>query len=108
MSEAWRATSDGLRIAVRLTPKGGRDDIDGLETLSDGRTIIKARVRAAPENNEANQALIALFAKMLGVSKSMVALETGATSRLKTLAIQGPADVLAARLSALCSGKDRP
>jgi len=108
VDEAWCATSRGLRIRVRLTPKGGRDGIDGCEELSDGRAVIKARVRAAPENNEANTALIALFAKALGVSKSMVALETGATSRLKTIAVEGDSDALAARLSGFCSGKDRP
>ncbi len=108
MDEAWCATSKGLRICVRLTPKGGRDGIDGCEALSDGRAVIKARVRAAPENNEANTALITLFAKALGVSKSMVVLETGATSRLKTLAVEGNSVALAARLSDLCSGKGRP
>ena len=108
MGEAWCATLNGLRIYVRLTPKGGRDEIDACEELSDGRAVIKARVRAAPENNEANTALIALFAKALGVSKSMIALETGATSRLKTLAVVGDSAALAARLSDLCLGKDRP
>ena len=107
MSAAWRERSDGVSISVRLTPKGGRDSIDGLETLSDGRAVIKARVRAAPENNEANQALIALFAKSLGLSKSMVGLESGATSRLKTLAIQGDPESLAAKVLVLCSGKGR-
>lgn len=107
MSEAWRPSPQGLALCVRLTPKGGRDAIDGLDHLSDGRAVIKARVRAAPENNEANQAMIALFAKSLGVSKSMIVLESGATSRLKTLAIQGDAASLAAQLSVLCSGKDR-
>jgi uncharacterized protein YggU (UPF0235/DUF167 family) len=108
MADAWRATDRGLQIAVRLTPKGGRDAIDGIEMLSDGRAVIKARVRAVPENNAANLALIALFATALGVSKSMVALETGATSRLKTIAAQGDSTALAARLCELCAGKGRP
>lgn len=108
MAEAWRVTTDGLQLSVRLTPKGGRDSIDGFETLSDGRTVIKARVRAVPENNKANAALIALFAKALGVSQSMVALESGATSRLKTLAVTGDSRHLAARLSELHAEKDRP
>lgn len=108
MSAAWRERRDGISIAVRLTPKGGRDSIDGLEILSDGRAVIKARVRAAPENNEANQALIAMFAKALMVSKSMVGLESGATSRLKTLGVQGDATALVARLTTLCAGKTRP
>ena len=37
MSEApWRATADGVVLSCRLTPKGGRDAIDGVATLSDG------------------------------------------------------------------------
>ena len=48
---------DGIILAVRLTPKGGRDAIDGIETLSDGRAVLKARVRAAPFEGEANAAL---------------------------------------------------
>ena len=105
MSAAWRERGDGLAIFVRLTPKGGRDSIDGIETLSDGRAGIKARVRAAPEDNKANQALIALFAKALGCSQSLVDLETGATSRLKTLGVQGDCAALVQRLSTLCAGK---
>ena len=107
MADAWRETEKGLRFAVRLTPKGGRDGIDGLQTLSDGRCVIKARVRAAPENNAANRALIALFADALDVPASMIALESGATSRVKTLAVQGCSSALATRLAALCAGKDR-
>jgi uncharacterized protein YggU (UPF0235/DUF167 family) len=34
-------------LAVRLTPRGGRDAIDGIEQLSDGRRVLKVRVRAA-------------------------------------------------------------
>ncbi len=33
----WRAEAGALTVAVRLTPKGGRDGLDGIETLSDGR-----------------------------------------------------------------------
>ena len=33
MSAAWRERGDGLAIFVRLTPKGGRDSIDGIEEV---------------------------------------------------------------------------
>ena len=48
MSDApWRATLDGVVVACRLTPKGGRDAIDGVATLSDGtRVLLVARARA--------------------------------------------------------------
>lgn len=95
---AWTATHEGLRLAVRLTPRGGRDAIDGIETLSDGRAVLKLRVRAAPTEGEANAALLALVAKLLAVPRSRVELVAGATARLKTVAVSGEAEALLARL----------
>jgi uncharacterized protein YggU (UPF0235/DUF167 family) len=95
---AWSVTPDGLAIVVRLTPRGGRDGLDGVETLADGRDVLKARVRAAPSEGEANAALIALLAKEFSVSRSRVSLTAGASARLKRIIVQGDAEVLAARL----------
>ena len=53
----WIVAADGLLVCVRLTPKGGRDAIDGIEQLADGRMVLKVRVRAAPSEGEANAAL---------------------------------------------------
>ncbi|WP_353185736.1 DUF167 family protein [Bosea sp. (in: a-proteobacteria)] len=94
----WRETKDGLAVAVRLTPRGGRDALDGIETLSDGRCVLKARVRAAPTEGEANAALIALIAKELKLPRSQIAIAGGATARLKTVALQGEKAALLARL----------
>ncbi len=91
---------DGMVLHVRLTPKGGRDAIDGIETLSDGKPVLKARVRAVPEDGKANDALIKLIAKTFGVSASHVTLQAGATSRIKTLKIMGDAAALAAEFAA--------
>jgi uncharacterized protein YggU (UPF0235/DUF167 family) len=85
---------------VRLTPKGGRDALDGVTVLSDGRDVVKARVRAAPKDGEANAALLALIAKTLGVAKSDAVLAAGHTARLKTIDIRGDGPALAARLTA--------
>lgn len=94
----WSATSGGLALHVRLTPKGGRDAIDGIETMSDGRSVLKARVRAAPSEGEANDALCRLLAKALGVPPRDVALVAGATSRIKRIEIAGDSAALIARL----------
>lgn len=59
---------------------------------ADGKPYLKARVRAAPENNEANRALEALIAKAFGVAKGKVAVTRGATARIKTLEIDGATD----------------
>jgi len=95
---AWSATPDGLALSIRLTPRGGRDGLDGVETLADGRQVLKARVRAAPSEGEANAALIALLAKEFSVPRSQVSLTAGASARLKRILIQGEGEVLAARL----------
>ena len=41
---AWSAAADGLLVSVRLTPKGGRDAIEGVGTLADGRAVLAARL----------------------------------------------------------------
>ncbi len=80
------------RLRVRLTPSGGADRIDGRAKDADGAPYLKARVRAAPENNEANRALEKLIAKSLGVAKTKVSVTRGHTARLKTLEIEGASD----------------
>jgi hypothetical protein len=85
----WRYSTQGISIALRVTPRGGRDGIDGLETLSDGRTVLKVRVRAVADGGEANSAVIELIAKALGVPRAKVRILSGATSRLKQIAVDG-------------------
>jgi hypothetical protein len=90
-------TAGSLTLTIRLTPKGGRDGFDGIETLSDGRPVLKARVRAAPTEGEANEALCRLIAKSVGVPPRDVAVVAGGTARIKRLAIAGdPAELTAA------------
>ncbi|WP_332686561.1 DUF167 family protein [Bosea sp. (in: a-proteobacteria)] len=95
---AWSVTPDGLQLFIRLTPRGGRDGLDGVETLSDGRQVLKARVRAAPSEGEANAALIALLARLLGTPRSTIVLKAGASARLKCFLARGDAGVLLVKL----------
>ena len=87
---------------MRLTPKGGRDAIDGIETLADGRAVLKVRVRAAPSEGEANEALCRLIAKAVGVPPRDVTLVAGATARIKRLAVSGDPPTLMAALEKIC------
>ena len=89
MTVPWRTSTTGVSIALRVTPRGGRDDVDGIEQLSDGRSVLKVRVRAIADGGEANRAVLGLLAKSLGVPKASVSLLSGATSRLKQVAIAG-------------------
>jgi uncharacterized protein len=99
---AWSLRKDGIGLLVRLTPKSSRDGIDGLEHLSDGRAVLKIRVRAVPEAGAANEALIRVLAKALALPASAISLQSGATGRLKSLRLTGDASALAARLAAIC------
>ena len=103
----WQVAADGLALTVRLTPKGGRDAIDGIEQLADGRSVLKVRVRAAPSEGEANDALVRLLAKSLGVAPRQVSLVAGATARVKRLEIAGAGPALAAALASVV-GADKP
>ena len=83
------------RLAVRLTPRGGRDRIDGWGRDGAGRSYLKVRVAAPPVDGEANAALEALIAKTLKLSRGAVRIVSGETARVKQLEIDGaePADL---------------
>ena len=102
MSEApWRVSRTGLDLRVRLTPRGGRDALDRVETLADGSTVLKARVRAVPEDGAANAALCRLVADALGCPNHAVTLNAGHKAHLKTLRIEGDGPALASTLARL-------
>jgi uncharacterized protein (TIGR00251 family) len=101
----WLLAPDGLVVTVRLTPKGGRDGIDGIERRADGRCVLKVRVRAPPTEGEANAALVQLLAKTLGVAPRAVRLIAGDTARIKRLHIIGAGNTIAATLETItCCG----
>jgi uncharacterized protein (TIGR00251 family) len=92
-----------LRFRVRLTPKGGRDAIEGWWTDSAGERALKARVAAPPEDGKANAALVELIARALDVRKSDVRIAVGTSSRVKTIEVEGGETLLAARLAQAAS-----
>jgi uncharacterized protein (TIGR00251 family) len=99
----WTLVPGGLLLSVRVTPKGGRDAIDGIAQLADGRAVLKARVRAAPSEGEANAAVGKLIAKALDIAPRDVSLDAGATARIKTLRISGDGPTLIAALEKLAA-----
>lgn len=92
MTAAFRIDGPDLLVDVRLTPRAARDGLEGLKTLSDGRAVLAARVRAVPEDGRANAALEALLADAAGLPKSSARVVAGQTSRVKTVRIVGGAD----------------
>ncbi len=72
-----------IRLTVRVTPRAGRDSIDGF--APDGRLLI--HVSAAPADGAANKAVVRLLSRMLGVPSSRIAIAAGKTSRIKTIEV---------------------
>ena len=85
-----------MEIAVRLTPRGGRDAIEGVVETADGHAWLAARVSAVPEGGKANRALVKLLAKRLGVDPRDIEIVAGASSRQKRLRVAGLSAVAAA------------
>jgi uncharacterized protein (TIGR00251 family) len=102
---AWVATPNGVVVTIRLTPKGGRDAIDGIETLSDGSTVLKVRVRAIPSEGEANAALGRVLAKALSVPPRDVEIVSGHTSRIKRVKISGDTAALTLALEKIAHAR---
>jgi uncharacterized protein (TIGR00251 family) len=103
--DPWRYSTAGISVALRVTPRGGRDDIDGVETLANGRSVVKVRVRAIAEGGEANRAVTEFLARALGVSRRSVRVLSGTTSRLKQIAVDGDPQRLGDTLRKLTAAK---
>jgi uncharacterized protein len=75
------------RLAVRVTPRSAKPGVGGWRDGADGRRELEVRVAAAPADGAANAELIRLLAARLGIARSSVAVERGASSRHKIVTI---------------------
>ena len=71
-------------IGLRVIPRAKRDAIEGFTN-----NVLRMRVTAAPQDGSANQAVVKLLAKRLGVARSAIALIRGSKSRDKVVEISG-------------------
>ena len=79
-----REIEGGVEITIKAVPGASRDRIVG--PLGDA---LKVQVSAPPEKGKANQAIVALIAKTLGVSARSVSVTRGGTTPRKTIQIAG-------------------
>ena len=96
----FRVEGEGLRLAVRVTPRSNVSRIEGVVVAGDG-VALQVRLASPPVDGAANKALLALLADALDLRKANVALRSGETSRLKMVALRGDPDELAGRLHRL-------
>jgi hypothetical protein len=82
-------------LPIRVTPRSARPGIRGWRSGADGREELDVGVAEAPTDGAANEAVVKLLAKALGVSRSELSILSGAASRHKRIKI--PFDVAEAR-----------
>lgn len=83
-----------VTLEILVQPRASRAK---LGPMHDGR--LKVAVTAPPVDGEANAAVIELVAGALGVARGKVAVIAGASSRRKTLRIDGVTDAQIAELA---------
>jgi len=93
----------GVRLAVRLSPRGSRNAIEGVGTGADGKAFLKIRLTAPPVDGAANAALIAFLGDALRMKKADIAIRSGETARLKLLHLSGDPAALSEKLRLLTS-----
>lgn len=92
-------------VRARVTPGASRVAVGGVWTGPDGDQRLIIRVTAPPEKGKANKAAAAAIARAFGLPKSAVSVTAGEKDRLKTFALAGDPERLAARLAALKEGR---
>ena len=100
-AKPYSVTANGVRLAVRLTPRASRNELDGVGADADERPFLRIRLTAPPVEGAANEALIDFLAGILSVRKKDIVIRSGETGRLKILEIAGKSEALAARLDSL-------
>jgi uncharacterized protein (TIGR00251 family) len=84
-----------VRISVHVQPRAARSEIVGLHGAA-----LKVRLQAPPVDGAANEALVALLADRLGVARRAVKVVAGASSRAKTVEVEGTTEAAVRALAA--------
>lgn len=100
-AKPYSAIPEGVRLAVRLTPRAARNGVDGVVLGGDGRPLMQIRLTAPPVEGAANAALVAFLSDTLDLHKKDVAIRSGQKGRLKIVELRGDSAMLLAKLSSL-------
>lgn len=85
-------------LAIRVTPRSARPGIGRWRQAAGGHEELEIRVAEAPADGAANEAVIKLLARALGVRKADLAIVAGQTSRHKRVALPLPLEEARRRL----------
>ena len=92
-------TRDGLRVAIRLSPRAKADRLLAVAPTAEGGQAIKVSVTAPPQGGQANEALLQLLARAWRLPRRGLSIVVGAASRNKIVRVAGDPDELIAKLS---------
>ena len=92
---------DGVRVAIRLMPRGHANRLQGVAGTAEGGHVLKISVTAPPVEGRANEALLELLSKAWDLPRRDLAIVAGATGRNKLVQATGDPAALTARLGAL-------
>jgi uncharacterized protein len=92
-------TRDGVRVAIRLSPRARSEGLLGVSPAAEGGRVVKASVTAQPQGGRANEALLQLLAKAWRLPRRDFSIIAGASSRSKTVRVAGDPHQLIAKLS---------
>ncbi len=85
----------GVVFTAKIVPGSSRTGLCG---LLDG--MLKIKISTAPEKGKANQELVGLLAKKLGVKKKCISIISGQTGTVKRVQVSGvSAETLLKRLA---------
>ena len=84
---ALRRDGERVSFAIRVTPRAAANAVGGER---DG--VLLVRVTAPPVEGKANDAVVALLAKALGVPRGAVRVERGAAARTKRVSVPREAE----------------
>jgi uncharacterized protein (TIGR00251 family) len=77
-------SSSGVIIKVQVQTRASRDEVVGPHG-----DLLKVRITAAPVAGAANKHLLKFLAKKLKIPQGQLSVKSGATSRAKSIAIEG-------------------
>jgi uncharacterized protein len=86
-------------LSIRVTPRSAKPGIGEWKTDPGGRAFLEIRVAAAPADGAANDEILRLLAKALGVAKSNLTIVSGQAARLKRIELPFDENEIRARLS---------
>ena len=78
-----KSTDGGVLLTVKVVPGSSRTALAGCLN-----GMLKVKVAAAPEKGKANDCLIDFLAKLTGIKKQQIVIESGHTSPVKLIRIE--------------------